>query len=90
MNPKTALARRYYLHVANGGKLTERDVARMVETLEEQDQTIDDLRVRLEDVSDTCKKALEDKAIVDSWAWVFVDLTQEVDDTLGVSQVEGR
>lgn len=43
MDATTAQARRYYHHVANGGTLTERDVARMVEAMEAKDARIAEL-----------------------------------------------
>lgn len=40
MNPKTALARRYYHNVLNGGQLKPDDVAFMVKTIEELDHKV--------------------------------------------------
>lgn len=41
MNPKTALARRYYHHVLNGGHLKPDDLAFMVKTIEELDRKVE-------------------------------------------------
>ena len=37
----SALARRYYHHVANGGTLTEKDIARLVEAIEKLEARVD-------------------------------------------------
>ena len=47
MTPETAQARRLYLHVANGGALTDRDMGRVVEWMEAKDAEIAALRAKL-------------------------------------------
>ena len=47
MNPKIALARRYYHHVLHGGTLTPEDVGRMVVALEELAAINEELKDKL-------------------------------------------
>ena len=46
----TALARRLFLHMKDGGTLNLRDIERMVRALEHRDQRIADMELRLEQV----------------------------------------
>jgi hypothetical protein len=84
MKPDTALARRYYHHVLNGGTLTADDLSRMVQAMERKDALIEDLEILIMDVvadlRDGTDKMLIEKRIeneMSRWDHLLMDKMKE-------------